>query len=367
MKTIKYFMLAVTAFLGTANYAQNKLEVVSTFPDARPGNVAVSPEGRVFITMSALGESKFMVKEILPDGSAVPFPDEEWITKPTGKSMKGINATIGIHVSNDNTLWVLDMGDDKPESKKAAKLVGFNIKTKKMVKLFAFPEDVLQFNSFLQDFIIDEKNQIAVIADMTYAGLLPPIKPAFIVVDLKTGYSRRVLESDASFMPINEPVVINNRPVSHLFPNGGVLQPSYPLNPISIDPQREWIYFGAMGGTKIYRIKSELLANEKRTDAELSKQIEFYTNKPKSDGFKVGNNGKIYVTDVEQNAVGVATPQSYTVLAQDDRLLSWPDGVSISKDGYLYIVSNQLHNLAWLNNNTDTSKPPYYVVRLKIN
>jgi sugar lactone lactonase YvrE len=366
MKTIKYFLLSVGVLLTTQIFAQKKIEIVAEFPDARPGNVAVSPEGRVFVTMSALGESKFMVKEVLSNGTAVPFPDEEWIVKTSGKSMKGINATIGIHVSNDNILWVLDMGDEKGDTKKAPKLVSFNIKTKKLVKVFPFPDDVLQFNSFLQDFVIDEKNQIAVIADMTYAGLLPPIKPAFIVVDLKTGYTRRVLENDPSFMPLDEAVVINDRPVSHLFPNGGVLQPSYPLNPISIDPQREWIYFGAMGGKKIYRIKSEAVANEKLSDNELSKQIQFYAVKPKSDGFKVGNNGKVYVTDVENNAVGVSTPNGYTVLAQDKDLLSWPDGVSISKDGYLYIVANQLHNLPWLNNNIDTSKPPYYVVRIKI-
>lgn len=39
MKTIHYFMQAVTAFLGTANYAQNKLERIPIVLEVIPGNI----------------------------------------------------------------------------------------------------------------------------------------------------------------------------------------------------------------------------------------------------------------------------------------------------------------------------------------
>lgn len=39
MKTIHYFMQAVTAFLGTANNAQNKLERMSIALEVIPGNI----------------------------------------------------------------------------------------------------------------------------------------------------------------------------------------------------------------------------------------------------------------------------------------------------------------------------------------
>lgn len=39
MKTIQYFMQAVTAFLGAANNAQNKLERMSIVLEVIPGNI----------------------------------------------------------------------------------------------------------------------------------------------------------------------------------------------------------------------------------------------------------------------------------------------------------------------------------------
>lgn len=371
MKKLSLTILAVLGVLHattTTVSAQSKakLEIVSTFPSERPGNVAVSPEGRVFVTMSALGETKYMVKEILPNGQAVNFPDSTWIIKPKGNSFKGINSTIGINVSSDNTLWVLDMGNKKSEPKQAPKLIGWNIKTKKLAHVFPLPDAVLRPTSFLQDFVIDEKNNTAVIADMSIDGLILPAVPAFIVIDLKTGYSRRILENHETFQSLDEPAIINGRKVSHIYPDGTVYEPKYPLNPISIDKEMKWIYYGAMGGHKIYRIAAEAVANEALSNNELSAKIEFYANKPKTDGFKVGEKGEVYVTDIEHNAVGVATPKGYTILAQDKDLLSWPDGVALSKDGYLYIVANQLHNTAWLNNNKDVSNPPYYVLRIKV-
>ncbi|WP_316836522.1 L-dopachrome tautomerase-related protein [Pedobacter nutrimenti] len=369
MKKLALTFAAILGLLQATNtFAQSKakLEIVSTFPSERPGNVAVSPEGRVFVTMSALGENKYMVKEILSSGEAVNFPDTTWIKKPTGQSYKGINSTIGINVSSDNILWVLDMGNKGATPKQAPKLVGWYIKTRKLAHAFPLPDAVLRPTSFLQDFVIDEKNNVAVIADMSLDGLITPPFPAFVVIDLKTGYGRRVLENHTTFQSLDEPAIINGRKVSHTYPDGSIYEPKYPLNPISIDKEMKWIYYGAMGGHQIYRIPAAAVADERLNNELLAAQIESYAKKPKTDGFKVGNNGEVYVTDIEQNAVGIATPKGYTILAQDEKLLSWPDGLALSKDGYLYIVANQLHNTAWLNNNKDVSNPPYYVLRIKI-
>ncbi|TCC99646.1 L-dopachrome tautomerase-related protein [Pedobacter hiemivivus] len=371
MKKLSIAMLATLGLfqaLTPNTFAQSKakLEIVSTFPTERPGNVAVSPQSRVFVTMSALGETKYMVKEILPNGTAVNFPDTSWIMKPQGQSFKGINSTIGIQVSSDNILWVLDMGNKKSNPKQAPKLVGWDIKTKTLAHVYPLPDAVLRPTSFLQDFAIDEKNHKAVIADMSIDGLILPAVPAFVVIDLKTGYSRRILENHASFQPLGEAAVVNGRPVSHTYPDGTVYEPKYPLNPISIDNEMKWIYYGAMGAHTIYRIPAAAVANENLSEAALAAQIENYGKKPKTDGFKVGSKGEVYVTDIEHNAVGVVTPKGYTILAQDKDLLSWPDGVALSPDGYLYIVANQLHNTGWLNNNKDVSNPPYYVLRIKI-
>lgn len=363
MKNLKHLSVLLLLFtISMTSRAQNTLEVISEFPDSRPGNIAVSNDGRIFVTMSALSSSKYMVKEILKDGKAVPFGEEKWIMKPEGKSIIGINSTIGIQADNKGMLWVLDMGNGK--NNQAPKLVGFDLTDGKMKKVYPIPSTVLTDKPFLQDFVIDEKHNLAIIADMTDA-LNPPIAPAFVVINLGTGNIRRVLENHPSMLPIDEPVKVNGRMVSHKKEDGSEIQPRYPLNPIAISENRDLIYYGAMGAKKIYTIQTKLLADENTTSKDLENAVTFYANKTKSDGFKVDADGKVYVTDVENSAISVSTTSGMKTIAQDNKRLSWPDGVAIH-EGYLYIVANQLHNLALLNNGKDVSKPPYLVLKINI-
>jgi DNA-binding beta-propeller fold protein YncE len=345
--------------------SNRKLEIVATFNRERPGNVAVSPTGRVFITMSDATASRYKVKEVLRDGTVVDFPDTTWTRKPQGHSYKGINAAIGIQVSADNILWVMDLGDRKAQPVQHPKLIAWDIQTRKLLHVYPIPDAVLRSNSFLQDFVIDEKNKTAVIADMTMAGLISPAMPAFIAIDLQTGYARRVLENHYSFQPVDEDIVIDGLVISHLFPDGRLLKPRYPLNPISIDRKMEWIYFGALSGHSIYRIPSAVVSNPELSDSALSEKIVYYAAKPKSDGIKAGND-VLLVTDIENSAVVMATPAGSSVLVRDTALISWPDGLAISPDGYLYIVSNQLHKRPFWNQGKEESKPPYYLLRVRL-
>jgi len=132
------------------------------------------------------------------------------------------------------------------------------------------------------------------------------------------------VENDKIFQPAEEDLVINGKPLSHTYPDGKIVNPHYPLNPVSIDSEMKWVYFGALGGHKIYRIATENLANENLSDNQLSKQIEFFANKPKSDGFKIDKKGQIYVTDVENNAIAIATSKGYKILVQDKNYFPGP-------------------------------------------
>jgi len=363
----KYTVLILGLLISTSSiFAQSKpqLEVVASFSTERPGNIAVSKKGRVFITMSDPTASKYVVKEILPDGNIRIFPDTAWTSKPSQQSIKGINRTIGIQISKE-ILWVLDIGDNSTQPKQAPKLIGWDINTRKLHRIFVLPEAVLHPSSFLQDFVIDEKHETAIIADMSLGGMLYPAVPAFVIIDLKTGYSRRILENDKSFQPVDEDLNVNRRPLSHTNSEGQIINPHYPLNPITIDAEMKWIYFGALGGEKIFRVATDNVADENLSDKILSERIEYYATKPKSDGIKIDDKGRIYVTDVENNAIGISTPDGYSILVQDNSLISWPDGIAISPNGYLYFTSNQLQNKPWWNNGKDDSKPPFYVLRIK--
>ncbi|MEL0618746.1 hypothetical protein V6243_18180, partial [Cobetia marina] len=61
--------------------------------------------------------------------------------------------------------------------------------------------------SFLQDFGIDVRRGKIYIADMTFTARASHMKPAFVVVDIASFKTRRVLQSDESLMPVAHDMV----------------------------------------------------------------------------------------------------------------------------------------------------------------
>ena len=342
------------------------LQTVATFDDVRPGNPAVAPGGRTFLTMSALSEPDVNVVEVLAGGGTRPFPNPGWAGQPGPRSVRGIAATIGIRTGPDGTVWVLDMGDREADPTQPPKLVAWHADGT-LARVVFFPEPVLREHSFLQDFAVDPRRGRVYVADMTFdpeAGASD--YPAFLVVDLETGMVRRVLERHPSTMPSGEPVVVDGRAVGHLDPAGQPVPHLYGLNPVAIDPQGEWVYFGAMGGKAVHRVPAAALADPDLPPGRLAALVEQYAEKPHSDGIAVDGAGNVYVTDVERHAVGVARPEGYRTLVRDGERLAWPDGLSLADDGWLYVTANQLHNLPALNYGVDASRPPFYLHRLRI-
>jgi sugar lactone lactonase YvrE len=84
------------------------------------------------------------------------------------------------------------------------------------------------------------------------------------------------------------------------------------------------------------------------------------------DGISIDDTGNIYVTDLENNAIGVTTPDGdYRILARDDERLIWPDGLGYGPDGYFYVTVSQLHRSAAFNAGEETSQTPFLVMRFR--
>ena len=76
---------------------------------------------------------------------------------------------------------------------------------------------------------------------------------------------------------------------------------------------------------------------------------------------------RIYLTDWEHNAIQVRTASgSYETLVADSQMW-WPDTLSLASDGYLYIISNQLHRQAKFHDGQDRRVRPFYLYRIKVN
>jgi len=137
------------------------------------------------------------------------------------------------------------------------------------------------------------------------------------------------------------------------------------LNPIAIDPAFEWVYFGTINGETVYRLPASALADPGMDAATLAGTIEAYADKRPCDGIAVDGQGRVFITDIEASAVGVATPDGYRVIARDDVRLAWPDGFALGPDGALYVTQNQLHAHPGLNEGVDETQKPFHILKLK--
>ena len=352
MKRITFLTLITICFsLLLAGCAVNKLEVVAELSQA-PGNIAVTPDKRIIVSQHALYMPHYRVVEVLPDGTTTPFPNEEWATEP-GNDGIGLNSVIGIQSDQQGIIWMLDNG------RGFSRVVAWDSQKNALHKIIDVPEPVRVYNSLFNDLALDPVHNKIYITDM--AG---PENPAMVIVDMKTGKSRRVLEGHKSAVPEALPVVIGDKAMS--VDEEGKGKPTIGIDPITIDPESEWVYYGPSQGTSLWRIRTSDLADESLSDDELASRIERYGDRPICDGITMDGEGNVYITDLTGYAVGVIEPSGkYRVLHRDEKLLVWPDGMSYGPDNYIYVVTNQLHLSPVFNMGKDLSTLPYYLVSFK--
>ena len=307
-----------------------EVETVFSSQDIRPGNLALTSNGRLFISMNPLVSPKTKVFELNTDGenSAVGYPNEAYATGDNSV-FKGV---IGIRADSKGSLYLLDM--------LAKEFVIWDTKTEKLVKKIPLPADAVVSTSFLQDFIIDEKHNRLIIADMTQGDLKSAPIPAFIVVDIETGTTKRMAKSHPSMMPEVE---------------GG-----FALNPIAIDPNFEYVYFGALNGRTIYRVPAASFDDDEKLKSDIKK----FGTKSFCDGMAVDSNENVYITNIEKTEIGVFNKKDgFKTLATLPKGQSWPDGLYVANDGYVYGTVDQLNRTAALNKGEDISTGPYLVIR----
>ncbi len=348
-------ILSWLLYCASAALAGPTIEEVAQLQEA-PGNITVSPDGRIIMSLHQFFSPRLRVVELTADRELIAFPNEAW-SGGDARFHVALDSVLGIQTDGQGTVWMLDNG---MRGRVTPKLVGWDSRNDRLARVIYLPPPATTVDAFVNDLAVDEKHDAIYIADPAAGG-----NAALIVVDLVTGLARRVLEGHRSVIPEDVDLIIGGNPVQIQRADGTVVRPRVGVNPIALDGDSEWLYFGPMHGTSLYRVATEDLLNSRLEPPELAKRVERYGDKPICDGISLDADGNVYITDVGNDAIGVVGQDGdYRVLVLDPRL-SWPDAFSFGPDGYLYTVANQLHRTATLNAGTSVVEPPYRVFRLR--
>lgn len=309
------------------------LEVVRTFPsEMPPGNLAIGPDGRMFISVHAFyGEPPAHVVELLEDGKTRPYPSVAWARKATSSGGPGMNGVLGVQVDSLGVLWILD--GQSPE--RPGRLIGWDTRTESLFKEIVLTPPATTADSFLNDLAIDRASGAVYIADS--AG-------AVIVVDIESGRARRVLDGHRSTTPEDIDMIVEGGLVTLAGAPARV-----GINPITIDAEGRFLYFGPMSGTSLYRVSTKDLRDSGLSAEALASRVERYGDKPLSDGSTVDGAGNVYITAVADNAIGVVGASGRYRTLFEGAELAWPDGFAVGADGMIYVTVNALHRSPALN------------------
>ncbi len=355
LKPFSVFLCVLTGMLAYAcRHADTQQETVedaaATFEivarlDKGPGNITVTPSGKIVVSLHQFYGHDVRVARIGDNDQLVPF------AMPAK-----VNAVLGLQADSEGVVWLLD---NAMRGGTTRRLVGWDASGESSVADIDLTQ-VTTDQSFLNDLAVDPGRQTVYIADP--AG---GTDAAIIVVDVVRGTARRVLQGHRSVIPEDIDLVIDGRPVRILADDGSEIRPRVGINPIAMDRDGEWLYYGPMHGRSLYRIRTSDLRNRELSPDDLAASVERWSDKPICDGISIDNAGNIYLGDLANNAIGViGVDRRYRVLIADPRL-SWVDAFSFGEGGYLYAVINQLHRSAVLNGGESATKPPYLIVRFR--
>ena len=310
------------------------------------GNVAVSRDGRIFFTVHP--ESRPTGNKLLEyvRGAAVPYP--------SGAAQGELFDTVlGVAIDRFNRLWTLDHGNHGMHS---ARIIAFDLDTGEIVRDQVLPPEIAPAGSFLQDLQVSADGNTIVIADASFWRK----SPALVIYDVQTGDARRILEKHPSVSAEDHVIRNNNREMKFL---GGIVALRGGVDGIALGP--EWLYYGAISGSRLYRVPLSSLRDASLPERQLLNRVERVADKPLSDGMSIDVEGNVYITDVEHNAISVVTGagELRTLLRSTD--IRWPDALSFGPDGYLYVADSALGDIILQSRESVDAGGPYRIFRFR--
>jgi sugar lactone lactonase YvrE len=334
----------------------SKLQQIAAFPDHQVTGITVAGDDRIFLCFPYWSDPHTVsVAKLDANNALTPYPDENW-NQQGGAPADHFICVQSVVADDQNNLWVLDPASIKMQkvTPNGAKLVKIDLSSNAVVDKIVFPESIVPSKSYLNDVRFDTQNGYAFLTDSGIGGL--------VVVDLRNKHARRVLADHPStkaepsvLLKIEGTPLINEKTGKPLQVNS---------DGIEIDKTNGYLYYQALTGRTLYRVKLADVEDANLTDGELGRRAETVATVPASDGLAFRDNA-IYFTAIEQDAILRLNLESraLSVVVKDARL-KWPDTLSFGPDGSLYVTTSQIHLTPRFNHGVNKVKEPFGVYKI---
>ena len=323
--------------------------------------VVLAPDDRLFVVLPRLANPSGPSLALVEADRLIPYPDASWngtappaprpaqpppvgpqpaATQPPpaaatpdgpGPMFIGLNA---IHLAPDGSMWAVDTG--VPGSGRApvaggARLIRIDLATNRVTRILPVPADALRPKSMIDDIRFNGDH-----AYVTDAGV-----PGLLVVDLRDGTMRRVLDHD--------PALTAQRPVTV---DGEVLKgpDNKPVmihaDQLEVTPDGRHLYVQPLCGP-MSRIDTALLNDPQTLPRTVSAGISFWYDTPALGGTAIAPDGTLYLDDVENDSILALSPDRVLTQVVRDPRLHWADAPFLSPSGTLLVPVPQLDRAAF--------------------
>ena len=324
------FCAAVSATLPAVDLPTQRDErLVPVYQAGRVWNgVTTTRDGRTFVCYPSADGPGVQAEEIMQDGSHRPYPDQEWNNwKPGADIARAFVCVNALRIGPDGSLYIIDAGSpgsNEPAVPGAGRIFQIDLKTNTVARIYPLTE-AAKPKSYIDD--IRFNGPSAYITDVGEPGL--------IVLDLKSGKARRVLDGDPS-MTARRPMYA-----------GGVVQTDKEgknrvshADQLEVSPDGKFLYYLPCPGP-LARIETRFLDDATLPAADLAGHVENWLDTPTCGGTAIDAAGNLYYSDTNAERILKITPDKQVTTLVADPRLQWSDAMWIDAEGFLWLPVSQ--------------------------
>ena len=342
--------------------ANSPLTIVGEFNAPQVTGVAVAPGGKVFAFSPRWDYNPtFPVALVGVNNTLSAYPDAGWCTwndSVKAEPQKHWICPQAGYVDKQGMLWVIDPAAPglKFTVPGGVKLVKIDPKTSQVVQTILYPESVAPRHSYLNDVRIDLQNNYAYLTDSGTGAL--------VVTDLKTTKSRQLLAKQPSTLP-DKGFITKAQGHALYDPTG---KPgAFKADGIALSADNQYLYYRALSGHSLYRIKTAVLRNAALSEAQVEAAVEKLGDAPACDGMEIDSKNNLYLTGFENGEILRRTPDGKIETVVKEARLEWPDTFSWDPDGNnIYFTTSAIHKTPHWNKGVGQPREPFRIYKMAL-